>query len=207
MMKSCYLQNEQFWPSGLYSSGKSTEAHLCVALARIPGERAVHLAWVLRKPCLPSRTQTSLNFAYWIKGSISFPLHFLQQDQSHPSQTCGLMINPTEAKLLLAMDCCVWLQSSMGKDGGKNKGWEQSNKHPTFDKAPPCHVLQDFSWLIYCKKICFCQKCYLVSWRGFVISSFLWRKFGVQVVCFCCFLSNFSLFGGSRDVPCTHISC
>lgn len=69
--------------SGLRDSGKSTEAHLCVALVRIPAERAVHLGWVLREPCLLSRMQTSLNFAFWIKGSISFPLHFLRQDQSH----------------------------------------------------------------------------------------------------------------------------
>lgn len=129
MMESCYLQNE-FWISGLHGSGMSTEAQLCVTLARIPAEWAVHLTWVLRESCLPSRMQTSLNLAYWIKGSFSFPLHILWQDQSHiPARHSWplLVINLTE-KLLLALNCCIWMQPWGGVG---NKGWEQNNKHMT----------------------------------------------------------------------------
>lgn len=55
-----------------------------------------------------------------------------------------LVINLTEAKLLLALNCCIGVQPWDGVGGRGNKGWEQKNKHTTaFEKAALCRVLQE----------------------------------------------------------------
>ena len=60
----------------------STETHVCVARARIPAERAAY--WLgSGESCLPSGTQTALNFAYCRKDGLGVPLLCGWQDQSH----------------------------------------------------------------------------------------------------------------------------
>ena len=79
----------------------STEAHLCVARARIPAKRAAY--WLgSGESCLPSGTQTALNFAYSERTASASPC-FAGGRINH---TSPLMINLSEAKLLLGMDCC-----------------------------------------------------------------------------------------------------
>lgn len=83
--------------------------------------------------------QTALNFAYWIKGSLSFPPLFGRQDRSHiPAHESPLSgeTSPWDGLLYLSAVFC-------GEGWEENKGREQNNKCPTSEEAALCHVLQE----------------------------------------------------------------
>lgn len=156
--------------------------------------------------------QTSPNFAFWIKGSISLPLHVLRQDQSHiPAWHLALLvINLASALWWVAR----WEHSLLGE--GK-KGWEQNNKRGGLRSLLYAMCCRKLYLVVHCQKIIFCYECYWSIMEGiynfalffFENVLFLRCEFGASVV-YCCFpLPFFSiksqwakscLLVGSRDV-------